>query len=114
MVSACQIATTTPKDDAKSVKLREQYVAYVQQIMTLGGESAAQAKSDADAILRIETALAKASLTRVERRDPHATYHMMTIAELTKIAPAFDWPRYFEIQGAPRCGKAERPRSRSL
>jgi len=93
------------KDDAKSVKLREQYVAFVQQLLTLSGESANQAKSDAAAILRIETALAKASLTRVERRDPHATYHMMTIEELTKVAPAFDWPKYFEIQGAPGVAK---------
>ena len=93
------------KDDAKSVKLREQYVAFVQQLLTLSGESADQAKSDSAAILRIETALAKASLTRVERRDPHATYHMMTIEELTKVAPAFDWPKYFEIQGAPGVAK---------
>jgi putative endopeptidase len=93
------------KDDAKSVKLREQYVAFVQQLLTLSGESADQAKSDSAAILRIETALAKASLTRVERRDPHATYHMMTIEELTKVAPAFDWPKYLEIQGAPGVAK---------
>jgi putative endopeptidase len=89
------------KTDDKSVKLREQYVAYIQKLLVLGGESAAQARSDADATLRIETALAKASLTRVDRRDPHKTYHMMTVEELHKIAPAFDWPRYFEIQGAP-------------
>jgi putative endopeptidase len=89
------------KTDAKSVKLREQYVAYIKQLLTLSGESAAQAKADADAILRIETTLAKASLTRVQRRDPHNTYHMMTIAELGQIAPAFDWPHYFVEQGAP-------------
>jgi putative endopeptidase len=93
------------KDDAKSVKLREQYVAFVQQLLKLGGESADQAKSDADAILRIETALAKSSLTRVDQRDPHKIYHMMTVDELTKIAPAFDWPHYFEIQGAPGVAK---------
>jgi putative endopeptidase len=93
------------KTDDKSVKLREQYVAYIQKLMMLGGESAAQAKSDADATLRIETALAKASLTRVERRDPHNTYHMMTIEELGKIAPSFDWPRYFATQGAPGVAK---------
>ncbi|WP_158942785.1 M13 family metallopeptidase [Granulicella sp. S190] len=87
--------------DEKSVKLREQYVAFIQKLLTLGGESAAQAKLDADATLRIETTLAKASLTRVERRDPHNIYHMMTIEELGKIAPAFDWPHYFETQGAP-------------
>ena len=89
------------KTDPKSVKLREQYVAYIQQLLTLSGESADQAKADADAILRIETELAKASLTRVQRRDPHNTYHMMTIGELGQIAPAFDWSHYFAVQGAP-------------
>jgi endothelin-converting enzyme/putative endopeptidase len=89
------------KSDAKSVKLREQYVAYIQQLLTLGGESAEQAKADADATLRIETALAKATLTRVERRDPHKTYHMMTVADLSQLAPAFDWPHYLALQGAP-------------
>ena len=54
------------------------------------------------AMLRIETALAKASLTRVERRDPHKTYHMMTVAELRKLAPSIDWPMYFA--GAGRAG----------
>jgi putative endopeptidase len=93
------------KTDPKSVKLREQYVAYIQQLLTLSGNSAAQAKADADAVLRIETELAKASLTRVQRRDPHTTYHMMTIGELGQIAPAFDWPHYFAVQGAPSVAK---------
>jgi putative endopeptidase len=93
------------KTDPKSVKLREQYVAYIEQLLMLSGESAEQAKADADATLRIETALAKASLTRVQRRDPHSTYHMMTIAELGQIAPAFDWPNYFVVQGAPGVAK---------
>jgi putative endopeptidase len=89
------------KTDPKSLKLREQYVAYIEQLLTLGDEPAAQAKADADATLRIETGLAKASLTRVQRRNPHNTYHMMTVAELGQIAPAFDWPQYFSVQGAP-------------
>ena len=89
------------KTDPKSVKLREQYVAYIERLLALGGESAEQAKADAEATLRIETALAKASLTRVQRRDPHNTYHVMTIAQLGEIAPAFDWGHYFTQQGAP-------------
>ena len=89
------------KTDPKSVKLRQQYTAYIQQLLALTGESADQAKADADATLRIESALANASLTRVQRRDPHNTYHMETIAELTKIAPSIDWPLYFKVQGAP-------------
>jgi putative endopeptidase len=93
------------KTDPKSIKLREQYIAYIQQLLTLSGKSAEQAKADADAVLRIETELAKASLTRVQRRDPHNTYHMMTIGELGQIAPAFDWPHYFGVQGAPSVAK---------
>jgi len=88
------------KTDEKSVKIREQYAAYIQQLLTLSGENAEQAKADADAALKIETALAKASLTRVQRRDPHSTYHMQTIAELEKLAPSIDWPVYFKVQGA--------------
>ena len=88
------------KTDAKSVKIREQYVAYIQQLLSLTGESAEQAKADADATLKIETALATASLTRVERRDPHKTYHMETIGELEKLTPSIDWPLYFKDQGA--------------
>jgi len=93
------------KDDAKSVKLREQYAAYIAQLLTMSGESEKRAKAEAASILRIETALAKASLTRVERRDPHKTYHMMTVAELHGLAPAIDWPEYFKVQGAPGVAK---------
>ena len=89
------------KTDAKSVKIREQYVAYIERLLALSGESAEQTKTDAEATLRIETALAKASLTRVQRRDPHNTYHVVTIAQLGEIAPAFDWGHYFALQGAP-------------
>jgi endothelin-converting enzyme/putative endopeptidase len=89
------------KTDDKSVKIRTQYADYIQQLLGLSGESAVQAKADADAILRIETALAKASLTRVERRDPHNTYHMETVEELGKLTPSIDWPVYFKVQGAP-------------
>jgi len=93
------------KTDEKSVKIRSQYADYIQQLLGLTGESPEQAKGDADAILKIETALAKASLTRVERRDPHKTYHMETIAELAKQAPSIDWPLYFKVQGAAGVAK---------
>jgi endothelin-converting enzyme/putative endopeptidase len=93
------------KTDAKSVKLREQYVAYIAQMLALSGEPAGQASSDAASILRIETALAKASLTRVQQRDPHSTYHMMPVADLEKLAPSIDWTKYFAVQGAPGVAK---------
>ncbi|HEY1985290.1 MAG TPA: M13 family metallopeptidase [Terracidiphilus sp.] len=88
------------KTDEKSVKIREQYAAYIRQLLGLAGESAEQTKADADAILKIETSLAKASLTRVERRDPHNTYHMKTMEELAKITPSVEWQPYFKVQGA--------------
>jgi putative endopeptidase len=86
------------KEDAKSITIRKQYVAYMEQLLTLYGESAAQAQADADATMRIETALAKASLTRVERRDPHKIYHLMTVAELSQLAPSINWPEYLANQ----------------
>ena len=93
------------KTDPKSVKLREQYVAYIEQMLVLGGESAAQAHTDAASILHIETELAKASLTRVEQRDPHNLYHMMEIADVQKLTPAINWADYFKQQGAPGLAK---------
>ena len=87
------------KTDVKSVQLREQYLAYIVKLMGMIGEPEARAKADADAVVRIETALAKASLTRVERRDPHKVYHKMTVAELHGLDPAIDWAAYFATQG---------------
>ncbi len=89
------------KSDTKSEALRQQYVEYIAKLLGMVGETPDQAKADAASILRIETALAKASLTRVERRDPHKTYHKMALAELQTLAPAIDWNRYFSTQGAP-------------
>jgi endothelin-converting enzyme/putative endopeptidase len=85
------------KTDPKSVKIREQYVAFIQQLLALTGETSDQT-ADSAAVLRIETALAKASLTRVQQRDPHATYHIMTVAELGTLAPSIDWKNYLALQ----------------
>ena len=89
------------KTDPKSITLRKQYVAYIQKLFTMIGESPDQAYADAGETLKVETMLAQATLTRVQRRDPHQTYHMQTIAELSQIAPSIDWPGYFKAQGAP-------------
>jgi putative endopeptidase len=89
------------KTDPKSVETRQKYLAYIAQLFVLTGESSAQATHDAETILRIETALAKASLTRVERRDPYKLYHKMTIAELSTLSPSISWPAYLSAQGAP-------------
>jgi putative endopeptidase len=89
------------KTDPRSVKLREEYVAYIEQLLALTDEPAVKTKVDAEAILRIETSLAKASLTRLDRRDPHKVYHRMSLAELAALTPSIDWAKYFATQGAP-------------
>ncbi len=86
------------KTDGKSMELREQYVAYIQHLLTLAGDTPDHAKAGAADILRIETALAQASLSRVDRRDPHKTYHPMTVRELSSLAPAIDWPVFLKTQ----------------
>ncbi len=93
------------KTDPRSVKLREQYTAYVEQLMRLASEPEAQAKADAAAILRIETTLAKAQLTRVEQRDPHKIYHYLPIGDLQQLTPAILWGQFFTGQGAANVAK---------
>jgi len=83
------------KDDPKSVDLRAKYVAHVEKMLALAGTAPAAAAADAKAILELETALAKASLDRVKRRDPVNVYHKMTVAELQALAPSLDWKSYF-------------------
>ena len=87
------------KTDAKSQEIRDKYVAHVANMLELIGEPAEDAKQDAQSVMAIETALAKASLTRVERRDPYNIYHKMKVADLQKITPSFDWTSYLTKSG---------------
>jgi putative endopeptidase len=83
------------KDDAKSKEIRERYVLHVQKVFELIGDNPAAAKKNADAVMRMETLLAKASQTRVERRDPYKLKHKMKVADLSQLAPYFDWKVYY-------------------
>jgi len=89
------------KKDEKSVKLRDQYVAHVAKMLELAGAPAAQASADARAILALETKLAEASQTNVDRRNPDKTHHPMTLTELSQATPALQWTSYFQEQGVP-------------
>ncbi len=90
------------RTDEKSVKLREQYKAHVARTFELLGESPAQAQKDADAVLKIETELAKHSLSNVERRDPQALYHKMTLASFDSSTPSFAFTRYLRALNTPQ------------
>ena len=89
------------KTDAKSEETRQKYVAHVTQMLQLLGDSPAVAAAGAKAVMRIETALATASLTRVERRDPYKLFHKMTRAELQALTPSFRWNVYLDSLQAP-------------
>nr|WP_306672458.1 M13 family metallopeptidase [Geothrix fuzhouensis] len=85
------------KDDPKSKELLAAYRAHVAKMMAMAGFQA----GDADRILALETRLAKASMTRVEQRDPNATYHAMTPAQLKSAAPGFPMELYLKALGVP-------------
>ena len=89
------------KEDAKSVELRKAYVVHVQKMFELLGDSSKTAEQEAQTVMRIETALAKGSMTRVERREPKNLDHKMTSVELEKITPDFQWQGYFAKVGLP-------------
>ena len=90
------------KDDAKAKETRERYVQHVQKIFELLGDSPRAAKQNAETILHMETALAKASWTRVERRDPYKLKNKMKLADLIQLAPNFDWETYYRALQYPK------------
>jgi putative endopeptidase len=89
------------KEDKKSVDLRQAYVAHVEKMFELLGDKPTVAATEAQTVMRIETALARGSMTRVERREPKNLDHKMTSSEFEKIAPAFQWQVYFTKVGLP-------------
>ncbi|MGH9441566.1 MAG: M13 family metallopeptidase, partial [Thermoanaerobaculia bacterium] len=89
------------KTDEKSKTLREQYSAHVARMLELLGDSPEAARSGAAAVMAIETRLAEASMTRVERRDADATYHPMAVAGLETLAPNFGWKSFLEAVDSP-------------
>jgi putative endopeptidase len=89
------------RTDDKSVKLHEQYKAHVARTFELIGEPQAQAAKDAETVLQLETGLARHSLTNVERRDPQALYHKMTLEKFTAGTPDFAFVRYLRALDVP-------------
>ncbi len=87
------------KTDEKSVETRAKYFAHVQTMLELLGDSPTVAKAGAQTVMDIETALAKASLTRVEKRDPYKLFHKFTRVQLVALTPSFDWGRYLTASG---------------
>ncbi|WP_314105759.1 M13 family metallopeptidase [uncultured Stenotrophomonas sp.] len=91
--------------DASQAKIRDAYVAYIAQALTLSGVDAAQAKTQAQAVMDFETRLAKASLSRIELRDPSKRYNPLSAAEADKLTPNFSWTALFDTLKVPAAQK---------
>jgi endothelin-converting enzyme/putative endopeptidase len=87
------------KNDAKSKEMRAKYQAHVARMLELAGDAPQAAKSAAAGILRFETALAKASLSRVDQRDPYKLFHKTSRKQLQAMTPAFAWDDYLRSVG---------------
>ena len=88
----------------KMTGIRASYLAYVEKMLTLAGEKPEGARLAAQQVMELETRLAKASLTRAERRDPDKIYNPLDRSGLEKNAPGFAWSVYFDGVGL---GKAQ-------
>ena len=86
---------------AKDLEIRKQYAEHVTNTFKLLGESQSQAEADAQIVMRIETDLANASLTVVDRRDPSNVYHKMPVKDLEAMDSGFNWAAYMQAIGTP-------------
>jgi len=89
------------KDDARSVELRKQLVEHITNMLKLLGDPPDKAAAEANAVLAVETALARGSGDRVERREPERVYHKMPVTEWQALAPSFSFTKYLTGVGAP-------------
>ena len=85
--------------DERARTLRAEYLGHVGRMFGLAGDRSLLARARAGIVLALETRLARASMTRVERRDPEAVYHRMSLADLVRLAPGFDWRAYCRTVG---------------
>ncbi|KQR13615.1 MULTISPECIES: M13 family metallopeptidase [Xanthomonas] len=87
--------------DPAQAKIREQYVAYIARVLELSGIPAAQAATQAKAVMAFETRLAAASLSRIELRDPAKRYNPVDVAGANAVTPHFDWQAFFKALKVP-------------
>jgi putative endopeptidase len=84
------------KDDERTRKIRSAYKKLIPEMFELSGTSEKEAQTAAETIMQVETRLAKSSMSRLERRDPHKTYNKMSLEELQELCPNYNWESYFK------------------
>ncbi|MCE9580411.1 MAG: M13 family metallopeptidase, partial [Deltaproteobacteria bacterium] len=80
-------------------EVRTAYLAHLERLFGLAGYSAADAKSAASDVLRLETAIARLQQSEVTRRNPRAIYHRVERKGLKKAAATLPWDAYFTALG---------------
>lgn len=88
-------------NDEKTLKIRAGYRTYIERVSMLLAEPAGDARARADAVIAIETTLAKAALGPVDRRDAKRLKNRLDLAAVRTIAPAFPWTSFFKEAGTP-------------
>lgn len=84
------------ENDEATVKIREAFHTHVYKMFCLTGFGEKNSKTASDVVMEVETRLARAYRSRTELRDPHANYNKMTLQELKKEMPTFDWDAYLD------------------
>jgi putative endopeptidase len=92
------------RDESRFKTVREAYLVYIRKMFTLAGASDADAARAVDAVMKIETPLAQARLSRVELRDPKVQDNPKSFAELKSLAPHFAWDDEFSALGVTTAG----------
>jgi putative endopeptidase len=85
------------KDDARTKKIQAAYKQYIISLFKLTGASDADAAKNAETIFTIETAIAKAQLSRVAMRDPNKTYNKFAVGDFSKITPHLNWAQLMPL-----------------
>jgi len=91
--------------DANTVKVRNAYTNYIQQLFQLIGYNKGNAKKAAKNVMAIETELAKVAMTREETRDYSKLYNVTTMAQLKADYPNINWDQYFGTLGIKNLDK---------
>lgn len=95
------------QEDDRSKEIREKYVEHMKNMFQLIGYDLEWSDVEANRVMEFETRLAKAANTRLQNRDPNATYNKLTTDELMSKAAGFDWKLYFESVEAGDPGAAD-------
>ncbi|HEY1660131.1 MAG TPA: M13 family metallopeptidase [Candidatus Sulfotelmatobacter sp.] len=87
--------------DEKSVQTLKKYHAHIEKMLALAGESESQADADATTVIALETAMAKAQMDNIKRRDPKNINNRMTLAQVQALTPSIQWDAYLKAVNAP-------------